>query len=173
MSNENPWAYNEARNRIREQKEREKVVVESVNEHFEKSQEKIRKKKKLDIFWLKHHIEAGRSLDGLKADIREALADGSISKETYDRALQDIDDRDEKEKLISNNLLQAVPFINTPFAQYLEKQPIGANIAIDLLGFVYGFVVQGSVILVIIAWKILVDLLRLPVDGYRAIRGEV
>jgi uncharacterized protein (UPF0297 family) len=42
---ENPGAYNEARNRIREQKEKEKIVVESVVEHFEKSKEKLHKKK--------------------------------------------------------------------------------------------------------------------------------
>ena len=37
---ENPGAYNEARDRIREQKEKEKVIAESVVEHFEKSKEK-------------------------------------------------------------------------------------------------------------------------------------
>jgi uncharacterized protein (UPF0297 family) len=42
---ENPGAYNEARNRIREQKEREKLVVETLVEHFEKSKEKLHKKK--------------------------------------------------------------------------------------------------------------------------------
>jgi hypothetical protein len=42
---ENPGAYNEARNRIREQKEKEKVFVESVQEHFEKSKERLTKKK--------------------------------------------------------------------------------------------------------------------------------
>ncbi|MFZ2255709.1 MAG: hypothetical protein WAW59_02840 [Patescibacteria group bacterium] len=41
---ENPGAYNEARNRIREKKEQEKVVAEAVVEHFEKSKEKLTKK---------------------------------------------------------------------------------------------------------------------------------
>jgi hypothetical protein len=42
---ENPGAYNEAHNRIREKKEQEKVVVESMQEHFEKSKERLTKRK--------------------------------------------------------------------------------------------------------------------------------
>lgn len=42
---ENPGAYNEARNRIREEKEKTQIFAESVVEHFEKSREKLTKKK--------------------------------------------------------------------------------------------------------------------------------
>ena len=95
---ENPGAYNEARDRIREQKEKEKVIAESVVEHFEKSKEKLHKKKWLDIYELKRKIETGHSLDSLKSDIREALKDGDISIETYNQALSDISERDDREK---------------------------------------------------------------------------
>jgi hypothetical protein len=42
---ENPGAYNEARNRIREKKEKETIVAEEVQEQFEKYREKLTKKK--------------------------------------------------------------------------------------------------------------------------------
>lgn len=45
MPNENPGAYSEARDRIREKKEREAVLLEVKTEEFEKSREKMRKKK--------------------------------------------------------------------------------------------------------------------------------
>ncbi len=73
MSNENPGAYNEARNRIREKQEQERVIVEKKKEDFEVGKEKVYRKKKLDVFELKHHIETGRSLESLKNDVRSAL----------------------------------------------------------------------------------------------------
>ena len=168
---ENPGAYNEARNRIREQKEKEKVIAESVVEHFEKSKEKLHKKKWLDIYELKRKIETGHSLDSLKSDIREALKDGDISIETYNQALSDISERDDREKKLPEINPDTLPFSQNEFAQWLEKQPLGANIWADMAGFLYGFFVQGSAILVIIAWKILMDLLKLPRDVYREISG--
>ena len=169
---ENPGAYNEARNRIREQKEKEKVIAESVVEHFEKSKEKLHKKKWLDIYELKRKIETGHSLDSLKSDIREALKDGDISIETYNQALSDISERDDREKKLPEINPDTLPFSQNEFAQWLEKQPLGANIWADMAGFLYGFFVQGSAILVIIAWNILMDLIKLPRDVYREISGQ-
>ena len=45
MPNENPGAYSEARDRIREKKERETVILEVKTEEFEKTKEKMRKRK--------------------------------------------------------------------------------------------------------------------------------
>jgi hypothetical protein len=41
-----------------------------------------------------------------------------------------------------------------------------------MAGFLYGFVIQGSAILVIIAWNIFMDLIKLPRDVYREISGQ-
>jgi hypothetical protein len=57
MSHENPGAYREAQNRIRDVADREKVIIEERTESFEKGKEKIRKGKKLDIFELRRRIE--------------------------------------------------------------------------------------------------------------------
>jgi hypothetical protein len=45
MPNENPGAYNEARDRIREKNEKETIIIESKKEDFEKSKSILRKKK--------------------------------------------------------------------------------------------------------------------------------
>jgi hypothetical protein len=45
MPNENPGAYSEARDRIREKKEKETIIIESKKEDFEKSKSILRKKK--------------------------------------------------------------------------------------------------------------------------------
>lgn len=45
MPNENPGAYSEARDRIREKKERETIVREVKTEEFEKTKENLRKRK--------------------------------------------------------------------------------------------------------------------------------
>ena len=42
---ENPGAYNEARNRIHEEKEKVKIIAEMAQEHFEKSKERLTKRK--------------------------------------------------------------------------------------------------------------------------------
>jgi signal recognition particle GTPase len=162
---ENPGAYNEARNRIREKKE-EKKIADAAQEHFEKSKERLTKKKWLDIFELKRKIETGHSLESLKSDIRDALNEWAISIETYKQALSDISERDEREKRLPDIDPNTLPFSQNELAQWLEKQPLGKNIWADMVWFLYGFFVQGSAILVIIAWKILMDLLRLPIDVY-------
>jgi len=73
MSHENPGAYREAQNKINDLKEREKIILEVRTESFEKGKEKIRSKKKLDIFELRRRFETGRSLDLLKDEMQEAL----------------------------------------------------------------------------------------------------
>ena len=169
---ENPGAYNEARNRIREEKEKTQIFAESVVEHFEKSREKLTKKKWLDIYELKRKIETGHSLDSLKSDIREAFSEGAISAETYKQALSDIEKKDDAEKKLPIIDPNTLPFSQNTLAKWLESQPLGANIGADMVGFFYGFVVQGSAILVIIAWNILMDLLKLPRDVYREIQNS-
>ena len=169
---ENPGAYNEARNRIREQKEKEKIVVEAVQENFEKSKEKLKKNKWLDIYELKRRIETGHSLESLKSDIRDALKEGDISIEVYNQAISDIDERGERERGFPDIDPKTLPFSQNELAKWLENQPLGQNIWADMVWFLYGFFVQGSAILVIIAWKILVDLLRLPVDVYHEFKSQ-
>lgn len=163
---ENPGAYNEARNRIREKKEEDKLVAEVVQEQFEKSKEKLTKKKWLDIFELKRKIETGQSLESLKSDISTALREGDISIETYNQAISDIEKSDYNNGLptIDKDLL---PFSQNQLAIWLENQPLGNSIRADMVWFLYGFFVQGSAILVIIAWRLLLDLLKLPVDVYQ------
>ncbi|MDQ5968768.1 MAG: hypothetical protein QG561_953 [Patescibacteria group bacterium] len=46
---ENPGAYSEARDLIRENKERETTIIESKKEDFEKTKTLLRKKKTLDV----------------------------------------------------------------------------------------------------------------------------
>lgn len=168
---ENPGAYNEAQNRIREQKEKEKVVVEAVQEHFEKSKEKLRSKKSLDIFELKRKIETWHSLESLKADIREAFDAGNISVDTYRQALLDIDEKNEREQGLPDIDPNTLPFSQNELAQWLERQPLWKNIWSDMVWFLYGLFVQGSAILVIIAWRILMDLLKLPRDIYYELKN--
>lgn len=92
MSHENPGAYREAQDRIRETKDREKQIIEERTEDFEKGMEKIRKKKKLDIFELKRRIETGYSLESLKAEMKEAYEAGDITVDTYKKTIDQIDD---------------------------------------------------------------------------------
>lgn len=168
---ENPGAYNEARNRIREQKEKEKVIVEAVQENFEKSKEKVTKRKTLDIFELKHRIETGHSLDSLKIDIQEAFREGDISAETYEQALSDISQQKESRESLPSIDPDSLPFAQNKLAKWLESQPLGQDIRADIGWFLYGFFIQWSAILIIIAWKILMDFLRLPVDIYRELQS--
>ena len=93
---ENPWAYDEARKRIRESRDRETIVIEEKKEDFEKGKEKIRSRKKLDVFALKSKLETGNSLNTLKSDIREALDRWDISIETYKNVLIELDKNKEK-----------------------------------------------------------------------------
>lgn len=169
---ENPGAYNEARNRINEEKEKVKLITEMAQEHFEKSKEKLTKRKWLDIFELKRKIETGHSLDSLKADIREAFDTGDISIDTYRQAIYDIDQKQDEESKFSGIDPNVLPFSQNELAQWLEKQPLWQNFWADIVWFLYGFFIQGSAILVIIAWKILIDLLKLPVDVYHEMQRD-
>ncbi|MBX9809253.1 hypothetical protein K2X92_02610 [Candidatus Gracilibacteria bacterium] len=163
---ENPGAYNEARDRIREKKEKETILVESQKEEFEKTKNILRKKKGLDVHELRRRIETGNSLDLLKSEIKNALTEGTISRDTYDRVIASIDNETNNEIEIGMIDPDKLPFSQNKLAKYLENQPLGENIGTDIVGFLYGFVIQGSAILVIIAWKILTDFLFLPRDIY-------
>lgn len=167
---ENPGAYSEARDRIREKKERETVVLEVRTEEFEKTKEKMRKRKWLDVHGLRQKIETGHSLDSLKSDIKAALREGAISRDTYDSVIASLDNQD---TMIDAWMIDPdrLPFSQNPLAKYLENQPLGENIGIDMVGFFYGLIIQGSAILIIIAWKILTDLLFLPRDIYREVKA--
>ena len=169
---ENPWAYHESRNRIREKQEEEKGVVEKKKEEFEVGKEKIYRKKKLDVFDLKRKIETGQSLSLLKDDIKEALDEGSISIDTYNDAIsalrkgKDFDTIDPKDFLIDPN---AFPLSQNALAKYFEQQKLWENLMVDLGGMVYGFV-QGSTFLLFLVGRILLDSLLLPRDIYQLIR---
>ena len=173
--NENPGAYQESKNRIRESENKEKRIQEEKREYFEVSKERLHKSKKFDVFGLKNRIETGHSLALLKEDLKQALAEGNISLETYTDMLKWVEN---KEKHAENNAVQEIDFSEFPlfqnrFAQFLEKQPLGENIVVDTLGFLYGFFAQGSALLVIIAWRLLEDILLLPRDIYHKIRKPV
>ncbi len=169
MPNENPGAYNEARDRIREKKEKETTIIESKKEDFEKSKSILRKKRSLDVRELQRHIETGSSLDGLKSEIRNALSEWTISRDTYNKVIASIDNGREKNDIQNNGVIDPnkLPFSQNKLAQYLENQPLGESIWSDIAWLLYGFIVQWSAILVIIAWKILTDFLFLPRDIYR------
>jgi hypothetical protein len=166
---ENPWAYSEVRDRIREKKERETVILEVKTEEFEKWKEKLRKRKWLDVHGLRQKIETGKSLDSLKSDIRSALSDGMISRDTYD-SMMDAIWYGEKNSIDTRIDPSLFPLSQNPLARYLEEQKLGNNIWVDMVWFLYGLVVQGSAILIIIAWKILTDMLLLPRDIYREVK---
>ena len=165
---ENPGAYGEARDRIREKKERETIVLEVKTEEFEKTKEKMRKRKWLDVHGLRQKIETGNSLDSLKSDIRAALSEGTISRDTYDSVIASLDRQSDTPEIWAIDPAR-LPFSQNRLAKYLENQPLGENIWSDMVWFVYGFAIQGSAILIIIAWKILTDFLLLPRDIYREI----
>lgn len=161
---ENPGAYNEARNRIREKKEQEVIAIEQYKEDFIENKEKIRKKKKLDMSELRRRIETWQSLDSLKSAIQEAIREWwlewSLARETLD-AIENYENIEKDKKL---------PFANNKIAQFFEEAHLGDNIIIDIGWFLYGFTVQGSAVLVIIAWKIFIDTLFLPRDILNLIR---
>ena len=165
---ENPGAYSEARDRIREKKERETVVLEVKTDEFEKTKEKMRKRKWLDVHGLRQKIETGNSLDSLKSDIRAALSEGTISRDTYDSVIASLDRQSDVPEIWAIDPAR-LPFSQNNLAKYLENQPLGDNIWADMVWFVYGFAIQGSAILIIIAWKILTDFLLLPRDIYREV----
>ncbi len=168
---ENPGAYSEARNRIRETKEKEIGIREIKKEEFEKSKSLLRNQKTLDVRELQRHIETGNSLDSLKSEIRNALSKWTISRDTYDRVIASIDHGvNSWISDIGSIDPDKIPFSQNKLAKYLENQSLGDNIWLDIVWFLYGFIIQGSALLVIIAWQILIDLLFLPRDIYIELR---
>ncbi len=170
---ENPWAYNEARNRIREKQDEEKNIIEEKIVNFEKSKERLRKWKTLDVFELKRRIETGNSLSSLKSDIENALKEWTISFEVYQKTLRTLEKTENNEWIIdeqSDLILSKLPLQNTAIVKFLENQKFGDNTLIDLFGMMYGFFVQGSAIMVILIWNMILDLLKLPRDIYRELQ---
>jgi hypothetical protein len=166
---ENPWAYNEARNRIREKQDEEKNIIEEKIVNFEKSKERLRKWKTLDVFELKRRIETGNSLSSLKSDIENALKEWTISFEVYQKTLRTLE-KTENNEWVSDEydelILSKLPLQNTAIVQFFENQKFGENALIDLFGMMYGFFIQGSALMVILLWNMIVDLLKLPRDIY-------
>lgn len=173
MSIENPGAYQEAKNRMREKQEQEYNVIEKKREDFELGKEKIRKTKKLDVFELKRKIETGQSLHLLKSDIQWALDRGEISVDTYHEVLSSIDSVKEVSSLPEELRIDPskLPLAGLPLTQFFEHRKLGENIFVDMAGFFYGFVVQWGAIFIILFWKIFMDLLLLPRDIYKAIQS--
>lgn len=179
---ENPGAYDEARKRINRTKEQQKNILLLLEEDFKKSKEKLRKHRKRDVFQLKNKVATSNSLDSLKADIGQALKEWIISRDTYNQviasieetsyqAINNIDENKENPLHKTKIGIKKIPFSHNAIAQYFEKQPLWSNIWADIAWFMYGFFVQGSAILIIIAWNILLDLIKLPVDIYRQIKS--
>jgi hypothetical protein len=171
---ENPGAYDEARKRIREDKERETIVIEERKESFEKGKEKVRSRKKLDVFELKRRIETGHSLETLKNDIKKALDVGAISIDTYKDALERIDIREKWEKkpeVKPDYILSSddYPLADFPLTKYFESQKLGDHLLVDIAWFAYG-VAQGSVFLLWLAGRIMLDTLLLPADLYKMMK---
>lgn len=170
MPNENPWVYSEARDRIREKKEQETVIIEVKKEEFEKWKEKLRKRKWLDVHGLRQKIETGHSLNSLKSDIRSALSEGMISRDTYESMMDAIWDG-EKNSIDTRIDPSLFPLSQNRLAIYLENQKLWENPWVDIAWFLYWLVVQGSAFLIIIAWKILTDIVLLPRDIYREFKA--
>ena len=122
--NENPWAYNEARNRLREEKERERKMLENLVERFEKEKTHMRAEKKFDIFELKSRIETHRSLNTLRSDIDKALREGIISREMFDtlkNKIEFIEHLPEKNILTKQISKKSSENINFPNSILLKK----------------------------------------------------
>lgn len=172
---ENPWVYHESRNRLREEKEREKKKIEDLVEKFEKQREYTTTEKRFDIFELKHRIETGRNLLLLQKEIAEFLKEWQISRESFEKFQEQINilktSSDDK-KNIPPDLFSRDDFLfgNTDFVKFLEEKKIWENIFVDMVGFFYGFIVQWWAILVILFWKILLDIIFLPRDIYNEIK---
>jgi hypothetical protein len=138
MSIENPGAYDEARKRIRESRDRETIVIEEKRESFEKGKEKIYSKKKLDVFELRRRIETGQSLGLLKGDVRAALDRGEISIDTYQDAIGSIERSQDKRNNRPNIKPQFTvshgdfPLAGLPWTTYFEEQKLGTNPLIDI-----------------------------------------
>lgn len=71
--------------------EKETIVLEKKKEDFEVGKTVLRKKKGLDIHSLRRNMETGKSLDSLKSEIKDALKEGVISRDTYNQVIASID----------------------------------------------------------------------------------
>ncbi len=134
--------------------------------------EKVYKKKKLDVFELKRRIETGNSLLLLKGEIKEAYDQGEISIETYRSAIDAMKQGTKREAIDMSDYLvdpNTLPLSQNPLAQFLERQKLGENIFIDMGGAIYGFI-QGSVFLLFLLGRIVLDALLLPRDIYQSIK---
>lgn len=173
MSRENPWAYHEARNRLREQERRERDQMEGVVEHFEKQRALSRVNRRLDIFELRRKIETGHSLDSLRKEISEALRGEIISRDTFDVLQASLDATElHRHREATSWEGSDIPFGNTALAQIYEQSPLWNNFRTDIAGFSYGFFVQGGAIMIILLWRILYDFLMLPRDVLEAWRSR-
>ncbi len=170
MVREKAGAYHEAQKRIQETiKDEERSRLEDIQEHFDKKKETLYTKNKFDIFWLRNRITIGQSLSLLQQELQKALSQWEISQEEYNETIQTLEIQEqqkEKEKKEPASVIvpDEIPFGKTKIAKKLENQVIWENIWADIVWFLYGFVVQGSAILVILAWNILLDAIMLPKD---------
>lgn len=177
---ENPGAYNEARNRLREEKEREKRQLESITERFEKEKQLTRTQKKFDIFELRQKIETGNSLNSLRRDIDLAFKEGLISREAVNilenrieqviKNPEKIAEKKEKERTEWLIVAEDLPFGQSEITKFFENKKIWENFLVDFAGFSYGFFVQWSAILVILLYKIFLDVIFLPRDIYTELK---
>lgn len=110
-------------------------MIEEKKEHFEKTKERIRKKKTLDVFELKRHIETGHSLEDLKESIKQALKEGSISIDTYQKTLDALNQDVIHIEWNKNSTLSVdpVPFSQNALAKYLEEAKLGENVLVDMV----------------------------------------
>lgn len=179
---ENPWAYNESRNRLREKQEKEKERLEKITEEFDREKKINHINRRFDIFELKQKIETTNSLSSLRKEIQSALKEGLILPETFNQIERKINFieknsetlKEKKEKHENGELSdfydEDFPFDDTELAKKFATQKIWENLFIDIAGFSYGFFVQGSSIIIILIYKIIHDFLFLPRDIYKEIK---
>lgn len=166
---ENPGAYQEAQNRLREQKEREERLKEHIFENFEKQKEILRTTSRFSMRELQRRIETMQSVETLSKDIENALKSGEISKDIFEKMRVKVENHEKiQEKKDVNDFFdeENLPFSDTDLAKFFENQRIGERPIVDLMGFFYGFFVQGGAIFVILLWKIFCDIIFLPRDIY-------
>ncbi len=65
--------------------------------------------------------------------------------------------------------MDGIPLAQSPLTQYFERQKLGDNIFVDMAGFTYG-VAQGSLFLIYLAGRIVLDTLLLPRDIYHLLQ---
>lgn len=130
-----------------------------------------------NLLSLKEKIKTGSSLSELKDIVRAARASGELSDEDFRLAEKMIDKADREsifdEKINTSSIIRSkLPFSDTAFVKRLEDSRLGEDSIRDLLGFAYGFFVQGGFVLGYIAIKLVFDALLLPRDLYRIIKPQ-